>query len=68
MNESASLEKAIPVLLTGDLPQSVAFFERLGFKARHNDGAYAILERDQVELHFSNYPASTRKLTRPSAG
>ncbi len=53
-----SLQAAIPILLTGDLAGSVAFFERLGFErlgfeGRHVDDAYAILHRDGVQLHFS---------------
>jgi hypothetical protein len=38
--------------MTGRLAETVAFFERLGFTARVNDGSFAILNRDDVELHF----------------
>ena len=51
-NETPALTAAVPVLMTGDLPATVAFFEQLEFKARYNDGSYAILGRDAVELHF----------------
>jgi hypothetical protein len=56
VNDQPSLQAAIPVLATGDMPASVAFFEGLGFSARHNDGSYAILGRDGVELHLSAMP------------
>jgi hypothetical protein len=38
--------------MTGDLTATVGFFGRLGFIARYNDGDYAILRCDDVELHF----------------
>ena len=53
MDAPPGLQAAIPILLTGDLAASVAFFERLGFARRYSDDAYAILDRDGVELHFS---------------
>ena len=46
------LTLAIPSLMTGDLKATVDFFERLGFTTRVNDGSFAILNRDDVELHF----------------
>jgi hypothetical protein len=46
------LTAAIPVLMTGKLAETVAFLERLGFSTRLNDGAFAIVSRDNVELHF----------------
>ena len=49
-----ALQTTIPILLTGDMAATVAFFERLAFTARFNDGAYAILHRDAIELHFSH--------------
>ena len=54
MNDSKpSLKQAIPVLCTGDMAASAAFFQRLGFEARYNDGSYAIIQRDGIELHLS---------------
>ncbi len=50
---TSNLQAAIPILLTGDLTASVGFFGRLDFAVRYDDGDYAILERDGVELHFS---------------
>jgi hypothetical protein len=52
MTSGTHLKSAIPILMTGSLAETVAFFERLGFTARVNDGSFAILNRDDVELHF----------------
>ena len=46
------LISAIPYFLARDLDETLAFYERLGFETAHNDGDYAIVKRDAVELHF----------------
>ncbi len=46
------LQSAVPILQTGNLAASVAFFERIGLVSRYNDGRYAIVARDAIELHF----------------
>jgi hypothetical protein len=53
--ERPSLVSAIPILSTGRFEDSVRFFERLGFSVRHNDGSYAIVHRDGVELHLARF-------------
>jgi hypothetical protein len=40
--------------MTRDLKATVGFFERLQFSSRYDDGSYAILRRDQVELHLGH--------------
>jgi catechol 2,3-dioxygenase-like lactoylglutathione lyase family enzyme len=49
---TSRLRAAIPKLASLDIERSVAFFERLGFRRRYADQAYAIIERDGVQLHF----------------
>lgn len=48
------LIQATPILASLNLEETEAFYTRhLGFQTIHLDpGAYAILARDQVELHF----------------
>jgi catechol 2,3-dioxygenase-like lactoylglutathione lyase family enzyme len=43
---------AIPKLASLDVPRSVAFFEKLGFKALHTSREYGVIRRDSVSLHF----------------
>ena len=67
MDAPPGLQAAIPILLTGDLAASVAFFERLGFARRYNDDAYAILDRTASSFTSVLSPASTRSRTTRSA-
>ena len=50
---------AIPVLPSRDLGATLAFYGRLGFEGEVVDpgGAYAILTRGDLELHFFAHPA-----------
>ena len=49
-------DKAIPILPSRSLSDTVAFFERLGFEGMiHSSGDYAIVTRGTVELHFFTY-------------
>jgi catechol 2,3-dioxygenase-like lactoylglutathione lyase family enzyme len=44
---------AIPILPSRSLNDTLAFYQRLGFEGHiHAHGAYAILTRGSVELHF----------------
>jgi len=46
-------DMAIPILPSRSLPETLAFYRRLGFEGRiHSHGDYAILTRWTVELHF----------------
>jgi catechol 2,3-dioxygenase-like lactoylglutathione lyase family enzyme len=49
-------ETAVPILPSRDLRETRAFYERLGFAAGwwdpDGEGAYAILRRGDLELHF----------------
>lgn len=47
-------DRAIPTLPSRSIPATVAFYERLGFDADlpSGGGAYAVLTRGPVELHF----------------
>ena len=50
--------RSIPVLPSRSLPATLAFYEALGFRGRVlAAGRYAILERDELELHFFPHPA-----------
>ncbi len=60
-----------PVLMAGDVLQSIKFFGRLGFVAAFLDNAYdpkyAGLRRDNVEIHiqWNELPRSESTLDRP---
>jgi catechol 2,3-dioxygenase-like lactoylglutathione lyase family enzyme len=46
------LFRAVPALPVQDVEVAVIFYkERLGFSVRHQDDSFAILERDEAELH-----------------
>jgi len=51
-------DRAIPTLPSRSIPETVAFYERLGFAAGlpGGGGDYAILTRAHVELHFFGHP------------
>lgn len=44
---------ANPAFPVRDVPSAVAFYrDRLGFEARHVEGGFGILRRDEIELHL----------------
>lgn len=47
---------AIPTLPSRALPATLAFYRRLGFEGEIIGGAYAILTRGDLELHFFAHP------------
>lgn len=50
---------AIPILPSGDLDRTAAFYARAGFTdAEHHDG-YLLLNNDGVELHFAHHDTVT---------
>lgn len=50
---------AIPILPSRSVPDTVAFYQRLGFEGGPHsfDAGYAILRRGALELHFFAHPA-----------
>ncbi|QHL87979.1 bleomycin resistance family protein [Nibribacter ruber] len=47
------MKKSIPALPVRNIGESVKFYsEKLGFEARHKEDGFAILVRDEVELHL----------------
>jgi catechol 2,3-dioxygenase-like lactoylglutathione lyase family enzyme len=53
------IDTAIPILPALDLDQSIAFYERLGFRLAGRAPApedYALMRRDDLELHFYGAP------------
>ena len=45
--------RCIPILASLDIAETVAFYrDHLGFTPGWQDGGYAILKRDAMELHF----------------
>jgi catechol 2,3-dioxygenase-like lactoylglutathione lyase family enzyme len=53
MNKS-TMQVAVPILAPLDIAATVRFYtEELGFICRHQSpGEYAILQRDEIEIHF----------------
>ena len=50
----ANMLTAIPVLLSLDVPATVDFYTtKLGFTCLYQEGGFAILQRDKIQLNFS---------------
>lgn len=47
---------AIPILPGRSLPDTIAFYQRLGFDGEIVGEAYAILTRGDLEIHFFAHP------------
>ena len=66
----ATSERAVPILPSRDLHESLTFYERLGFE---NRGAppeawgYLILGRGEIELHLLGEPNAFPELSGPSS-
>ena len=45
-----------PRFVVHDLEQALAFYEQLGFQTTYHDEAFAIVERDGVDLHLNYSP------------
>lgn len=55
--EPPQIETSIPILPSADLARSSTFFKKLGFTERgHWPGEYLIMQREQLELHFTHCP------------
>ena len=47
------MKRAIPALPVKDMKRSVAFYqEQLGFRLGHQEDGFAVLHRDEVEVHL----------------
>lgn len=45
---------AIPVLLSLDIPATITFYTtKLGFTCLYQDSGFAMLQRDNISLHFT---------------
>ncbi|MBD3942113.1 VOC family protein [Microbacterium sp. NEAU-LLC] len=52
-------ERAVPILLSRDLRETLEFYERLGFENRGappEEWQYLIIGRGEAELHFTESP------------
>ena len=47
-----SLESAIPILAFLDRDQTVAFYEKIGFKCNASWDGYIMCSRDKIEIHL----------------
>lgn len=57
MGEATRFWSTVPVLSVADLGRAMAFYEeRLGFRARVPADGYAILQRNDVEIHMEHVP------------
>ena len=45
-----------PRFVVRDLEQALAFYRQLGFQTTYQDEAFAIVERDGVDLHLNSSP------------
>src|SRR5438874_855181 len=50
-----------PRFVVQDLEQALTFYEQLGFQTTYHDEAFAIVERDGVDLHLNGSPDSPRR-------
>jgi predicted lactoylglutathione lyase len=63
-------ERAVPILPSRDLTESLAFYERLGFENRGappEEWNYMILGRGDIELHFLGEPNAFSSWTSPTS-
>jgi hypothetical protein len=48
--------RTIPVMTVNDLDRSLAFFAHLGFQIKYQEGGFAVVIRDAIEVHFTTHP------------
>jgi predicted enzyme related to lactoylglutathione lyase len=63
-------ERAVPILPSRDLRESLGFYEKLGFENRGappEEWNYMILARGSIELHFIGEPTSFAEWTAPTS-
>jgi catechol 2,3-dioxygenase-like lactoylglutathione lyase family enzyme len=62
-------ESAVPILPSRDLRETLAFYERLGFRnagAPPEEWDYLIVERGGIELHFFGEPSALGEFPGPA--
>jgi catechol 2,3-dioxygenase-like lactoylglutathione lyase family enzyme len=63
-------ERAVPIVPSRDLAESLAFYERLGFENRGappDEWNYMILSRGTIELHVLGRPNAFSEWTSPTS-
>ena len=55
-----TLDSIAPRFVVGNLAQALAFYEQLGFATTYQDEAFAIVERDGIDLHLNPTGCATR--------
>ena len=63
-------ERAVPILPSRDLRESLGFYEKLGFENRGappEEWNYMILGRGSIELHFIGQTTSFAEWTAPAS-
>jgi catechol 2,3-dioxygenase-like lactoylglutathione lyase family enzyme len=52
-NKSMKMKKSIPAMPVRDIKESIDFYTtKLGFSVPHHDDGFAIVVRDEVEIHL----------------
>lgn len=49
----AKLNEVVPRFLVGDMKQALAFYGQLGFQTTYHEGGFAIVCRDDVDIHLN---------------
>ena len=62
-NSQPTFLTVAPRFVVRDLEQALAFYGQLGFQTTYHDEAFAIVERDEVDLHL-NYSPDPQKATQ----
>jgi len=63
-------ERAVPILPSSDLRESLAFYERLGFENRGappEEWNYLIVGRGAIELHVLGRPTAFERWAQPTS-
>jgi len=50
-----------PRFVVSDLEQALAFYGQLGFQTTYHDEAFAIVERDGIDLHLNSSPDGPKR-------
>lgn len=55
---STTFLRIVPRFAVNDLELAFSFYGMLGFRIMYNDGGFAIISRDGVDMHINYYPDS----------
>jgi catechol 2,3-dioxygenase-like lactoylglutathione lyase family enzyme len=55
-NGQPAFLRIVPRFIVNDLQLALTFYEKLGFRTTYNEGGFAIIGRDGVDLHMNHYP------------